>query len=238
MAVILPFEVPIYEKEHVPVKFLGHPLVEHVKTNLDPNQRRAYFGLNREGHIIGIMPGSRQNEIKHHLPTLLLAAEKLSKVHTNLTFILPLATTLTIKEIEPYLAQTTLNIKIINENHYDALAACDAVMVASGTATLEIALLGIPMVIIYKSSRISFALAKRLVKVTHVGLCNIIAGETVVQELLQEDAHPENIANEISRFIDDIPYRDYTITKLKNVRAKLEPDARNEHLADMILQMI
>ncbi len=238
MAVIFPFEVAIYEREKIPVKFVGNPLVDQVKTSLLPSSIRQFFGLDHQNPIIGLMPGSRQNEIKHILPTMLEAAFLLKQQSPEIEFILPLAPTINEKDLKPYLEKLPFTIKLTQEFIYDAISICEAVIVTSGTATLEVALLNKPMVIIYKSSRISIAIAKLLVKVKHIGLCNIVAQKQVVKELIQDEASPENIMAEVGRLLRDSSYREQVIIALKKVSEKLKQEDIAISLDKLVFEFI
>lgn len=239
MAVIYPFEVPIYKKEKVPVKFVGNPLSDQVKTTLLSSQRRDFFALKTESIVIGLLPGSRPNEIKHLLPTILEAATMLSHRHQNIEFILPLANTFTPEQLTPYLTSLPYEVKITQSHSYDAMSVCDVIIVTSGTATLEVAMLAKPMVILYKSSAINMFLARLLVKgISHIGMCNIVAQNCIVQELLQEDVTAENIVAEVEHILTDDDYRNTMIANLQKVGQTLQREARDENLANLIVQMI
>lgn len=221
MAVIFPFEVPLYENAGVPVTFVGHPLLDFVNVALDQSAAAASFNLDPARKIVGLFPGSRHNEIEKLLPTIISAAVNLQKRFPGIQFILPLASTLRNDDIVPQLAAANLDVVITRERIYDVIRSCDAVISVSGTVTLEIALIGTPMVIIYKLAPLTYQLAKRLVKIPHVGLCNIVAGERLVPELLQDDASPEKIAAEISRYLEDHDYSSSVREKLLTVRESL-----------------
>lgn len=238
MAVIFPFEVEFYRKENVAVSFVGHPLVEVVKTTMNTYEAKSFFNLKKENQtLIGLMPGSRFVEIKFILPIILKAAAALKNANPHVQFILPLAPILKKEDLQPYLQQYDLNIQIVNSHHYDAMQLCDAIIVASGTATLEIALLGIPMVIVYKGSSLSFAIAKKLVKIPYVGLCNIIANKKIIQELLQQDATTENIVKEIKSILEDKEYLSAMKENLRTVK-KLLCETEHQQLAPTIKRIM
>ncbi|MFA7406081.1 MAG: lipid-A-disaccharide synthase [Pelobacteraceae bacterium] len=221
MAVILPFEAPFYQKAGVPVTFVGHPMLDLVNVAMDRSAAAASFSLDPSRKIVGLFPGSRHNEIERLLPVIIAAAVRLKERFPDIQFILPLASTLKSKDIVPLLNAANLDVTITRERIHDMVRACDAVISVSGTVTLEIALVGTPMVIIYKLSPLTYQLAKRLVKIDNIGLCNIVAGETVVRELIQEQANPVTIAAEIERVLTDQTYHATITRKLGEVRAKL-----------------
>lgn len=221
MAVILPFEAPFYQRAGVPVTFVGHPMLDLVSVVLDRSAAASSFNLDPSRKIIGLFPGSRRNEIERLLPVIIAAAAKLKERFPDIQFILPLASTLHSDDIAPLLTAANLDVTITRARIHDMIRACDAVISVSGTVTLEIALVGTPMVIIYKLSPLTYQLAKRLVKVDNIGLCNIVAGETVVQELIQDQANPEAIAVEVGKLLTDDAYRAAIVGKLGEVRSKL-----------------
>jgi lipid-A-disaccharide synthase len=195
MAVVFPFEVPFYEKEGVPVTFVGHPLVDTVLPTMTRNEAQKKFGLDPHRKTIGLFPGSRRQEIVNLFPVILQSAELLMKHMPELQFILPLASSLKHDDIDCYLDSCGVEVTVVEGLGYDVMQVCDAAITVSGTVTLEIAMIGVPMVIIYKVAPFTYMLAKRLVKVDHIGICNIVAGERVVKELLQHEAEPERIAD-------------------------------------------
>ncbi len=221
MGVIFPFEADFYGKHNVPVKYVGHPLVGKVRPTLLPQQIKNHYQISDQSIVIGLLPGSRANELKYILPTLLTAAEYLQQKNPKLQFLLPVANTLKLESIKTLLSHRAANIQLITEDRYDAMSICDAVVAASGTVTLELALLGIPMVVVYKANAISFAIAKRVVKIPHISLCNIVAGEKIVEELIQADASPERICFELTRLIEEIDYQATQKKQLARVAQKL-----------------
>ena len=238
MAVVFPFEVPFYEKKGVPVTFVGHPLVDSVSPSMSRNEARQQFGLDDRCRTIGLFPGSRHGEIKRLLPTILAAAQLLNERFDDLQFILPLASSLTLADINPYLDSSGLSVTVIEGKGYDVMQVCDAIITVSGTVTLEIALMAIPMVIIYRVSPLTYAIGVRLIKVDHIGLCNIVAGERIVRELLQHDAEPVHIADEIEHILTDPDYDAAIRSKLATVRDKLGSGGGSTRVAELALEMI
>jgi len=127
---------------------------------------------------------------------------------------------------------------VTDQRIHDLIRACDAIISVSGTVTLEIALVGTPLVIIYRVAPLTFQLAKRLVKIDNIGLCNIVAGEKIVQELIQDEAGPENIASEIGRILEDATYSDFIRSRLATVRAKLGGGGASAHVAQLTLSFL
>jgi len=203
MAVILPFEEQLYRDENVDATYVGHPLLDTVRTKYSRQDALQKFCLQEGATTVGLLPGSRDTEIARLLPVMISAAEILVKKLPRVQFVLPLAETLERSSVENILRQSPVPVRIIEHDTYDALALSDIVIVASGTATLETALLGKPMVIVYKVSGVSYYIGKKIIKVEHIGLANIIAGKTIVPELIQDEANPERIAMEVINILND-----------------------------------
>ncbi len=238
MAVVFPFEVPFYEKEAVPVTFVGHPLVDTVRPAMTLGEAQLEFGLDPARKTIGLFPGSRRQEIRNLFPVILQSAALLQKRIPDVQFILPLASSLKREDIDCYLDTAGIDVIVIEGMGYDVMQVCDAAITVSGTVTLEIAMIGVPMVIIYKVAPLTYMLAKRLIKVDHIGLCNIVAGDRVVKELLQHDAEPEKIADEIERIIYDPDYAGTMKKKYDIVRDKLGSGGCSEKVASTVLEML
>ena len=237
MAVILPFEAPFYEQAGVPVTFVGHPMLDLVTVTMDQPAAAASFNLDPSRRIVGLFPGSRRNEIERLLPEIIAAAVILKGRFPGIQFILPLASTLRREDIEPLLAAAGLEVTITRERIHEMIRSCDAVISVSGTVTLEIALVGTPMVIIYKLAPLTYQLAKRLVKVPNIGLCNIVAGETVVHELIQDQANPAAIADEVGILLTDQANHATIVHKLAAIRAKLGQGGASVRVAQLALTL-
>lgn len=238
MAVILPFELPFYEKADVPASFVGHPMADLVKVGSSKADAATSFGLAPEKQIVGLFPGSRRSEISRLLPTVLASAELLKKRFPDLQFVLPLASTLTEDDLAPYIEAAEIDVMVVKERIHDLIRACDAVISVSGTVTLEIALVGTPLVIIYKLSPLTYQLALRLVKVDYIGLCNIVAGEMVAEELIQNDASPEKISEKIGHILSDAKYSACISEKLDLVRERLGGGGADQRMAALVRKML
>ncbi len=238
MAVVFPFEVPFYEKERLPVTFVGHPLVDIVQPAMTREAAQQAFGLDAQRKTIGLFPGSRKSEIKRLLPVILNSAVLLHQRFPEAQFILPLASSLSHADLAPHLAGCGLDIKVVEGHGYDVMQVCDAIITVSGTVTMEIALIGTPMVIIYRVAPLTYQIGIRLIKVDHVGICNIVAGERVVPELLQYDAEPVKIAAEIGRMLTDSTYAGAIKTKLAGIREKLGSGGCSAKVAGIALEML
>jgi lipid-A-disaccharide synthase len=238
MAVIFPFEVPLYEKAGVPVSFVGHPLLDLVRVDARREEAAVSFGLDPSQKVVGLFPGSRRSEIERNLPVILAAAELLQKRFPGLQFVLPLASTLNEADILPHLNRTVVAPIITGQRIHDLIRSCDAIISVSGTVTLEIALVGTPMVIIYKLAPVTYQVAKRVVHIDHVGLCNIVAGKTIVKELLQDNASPEKIAAEIGTILEDTRYEAAMRHELAAIQEKLGGGGASRNVAKLVDQLV
>ncbi|WP_347710809.1 lipid-A-disaccharide synthase [Geotalea sp. SG265] len=238
MAVLFPFEVPYYERERVPVTFVGHPLLDMVRPKMTRAEAMARFGLAEDRRVIGLFPGSRRSEIKNLFPVVLDAAKLLKDRFPDAQFALPLASSLKREEIQPAIDASGLDIAVATNATHDVIQVCDAIITVSGTVTMEIAILGIPMAIIYKVSPFTYAVGKRLIKVDHIGICNIVAGERVVKELIQHDAEPETVAAEIAAIMEDHEYAARIRQGLAAIPAKLGNGGALQRVAQLALDLI
>ncbi len=221
MAVIFPFEMPLYEKAGIDAAYVGHPLLDTVRADGSVSEIRRRLGLAPERRTIALLPGSRQGEIDRLLDPMLRAADILRMKLPDLQFVLPLADTLPEELLRSLTEASAVPVHLIRRDTYGVIAASDAAIVASGTATLETALLGIPMVIVYKVSPLTYPFARLVIRIDHIGLPNIVAGRTIVPELIQGAASPERIAEEVLPLLMDHRRRETMTDAFREVREKL-----------------
>ena len=238
MAVIFPFELPYYEAYQVPATYVGHPLAGKVKPMLAKAAALEHYGLSGPGPRIGLLPGSRTHEIRRLLPVLLASAQRLTAEFPDARFLLFQAASVPDQAITEGLAGFDLQLDVIRGQDYNALQCCDAVMTVSGTATLEVALLGIPMVIVYRLAPLSYWLGRLLVKVPFIGLPNILAGKAVVREFIQHEATPDNISQEVGRILRDTAYAETIRQDLLAIRATLGERDGSLELARLAARML
>ena len=169
---------------------------------------------------------------------ILDSAKLLRDRFPDIQFILPLAVSLDLADIAPYLDKAGIVVKVVQGRGYDVMQACDAIITVSGTVTLETALIGTPMVIIYRVSPLTYGIGRHLVRVDHIGLCNIVAGERVVQELVQHDCEPEKIAAEVGMILDDPGYAAEMRRKLQMVKHRLGDGGCSKNVAGIITEML
>jgi lipid-A-disaccharide synthase len=229
MLVIFPFEEPFYRERGVTAEFVGHPLSELPLPSVSHAEFAAEAGLDPLKTWIGLLPGSRAKEIRDNLPEMLKAARELCGRHDRgtLQFVLPLAATLNPAQraFVPRMIEKDaagLPIRIVNDARA-ALLHARASIVASGTATVEAALIGNPFVVIYRVSPVTYAIAKRVVNVPHVAMANLIAGKRVVPELIQNEFTASNIVRQLQPLLPDGPSRQSMMKELAAIRLLLSP---------------
>ena len=197
MFVILPFEEKLYLDAGVDAEFLGHPFIDMVHPSRPREESREKYSLNAGVKTIGLLPGSRINEVNSLLDVMIQAAEKIRSELGSCQFLLPIADSINPDLIRQRLGANPLGIQLIQGETYDVMNSCDTLIIASGSATLEAGILGCPMVIVYKLNPLTHWLARLLIKIPLVGLVNIVAGEEVVPELIQHKVTAENISSEV-----------------------------------------
>jgi lipid-A-disaccharide synthase len=238
MAVILPFEVDTYAVKGFVVDYVGHPLLDLVKPAYSKQESRKMFNLDESKTTIGLLPGSRVTEVKKLLPEILRAAEILARRIPNVQFVLPLADMLDEKIVAEITSRFSVKVRVIAGHTYEAISCADLAIVASGTATLETALLGVSMIIIYKISPLSYFVGKLFIRIKNIGLVNIIAGKTIVPELIQGKANAQSIASEAIDILTSVERKKEMINELAAIRAKLGKPGAAIRAAQLALDML
>ena len=238
MAVIFPFETRFYEAHNIPVRYVGHPLVGRVQASRSREVLMQEFGLSATHPVIGLLPGSRKAEVQRLLPVMLHSAALLRQTQPDLQFILPQAATIPDDLLDPLLAASNVPVRRVHERSYDVLACCDAALVASGTATLETALMGVPMAVVYKVSPLTYTLLKPLIRIPDIALVNIVAERRIVQEFVQNAAEPQAIALEMQRILRDADYRTQIRHDLTEVQTRLGTADGVNTMAQLACEML
>jgi lipid-A-disaccharide synthase len=239
MAVLFPFEVPFYENAGIPVEYVGHPLVDDILPSVTPEQARAEFGLDPGRPTLGLMPGSRLGEVERLLPLLLDSARRVQAQRGPINLLLPLAGTLDEAPVRERLDASDLEVMLVPGGRaYDVIQVCDAVLTASGTATLEVALMEVPMAVVYRVNWLTWQIMHRLMTVDDIALVNIVAQRRIVQEFIQRDARPRAIADEAVRLLDDSAYRAEIIGNLAEVRNRMGEGGGPDRMAAVIERML
>jgi lipid-A-disaccharide synthase len=238
MAVILPFEAPFYRDHGVEVEYVGHPLMDACSPDGGFEAAASLKRVQKGEIVVGLLPGSRREEIMRILPEMVGAAEILKERRGVNRFMLQLADGIAPDWVRRIMGRPAVEIQVVGGPIYDMLGECDVVLAASGTVTLETAIAGVPMVIGYKLSPLTFRVAKAVVKVRHIGLVNLVAGGPVVPELVQRDCTAEAMAREAMRILDDSEYRAEMVRGLEDVRLRLSRGGASERAAMIALEMI
>ncbi len=238
MAVILPFEKTIYEKAGVPVSFVGHPLMQHRSTGDNIVQSRHALGLPTHQRLMAMLPGSRINEIEYHMPVLIETAKRLLSQHPDLHFVIPVAGTIHPEKIAAYLEPHELPITLIKGKAVEVAACSDCIIVASGTASLECALLEKPMCIIYKGSALSYFLVCYFIKIQYLGLCNILQNRMIVPELLQYDCNVDELTKIGHQLLTNKDFSQSMIQNLQSLKHSLSSDEADCTIDELVLQKV
>ncbi len=226
MLVIFPFEEPLYRAAGIDVTFVGHPLLDRLEGVPGREEARRALGVGAAERLVALLPGSRRSEVRRHLPLLLAAAGRLAVQAGPLTALVAVADGVPRALVEGLAARPPLPVRLVAGCTYEALRAADVSLVVSGTATLEAALLGAPMVITYRMSSLSFALAALLVRVPYIGMANLVAGRGIVPELIQWRATPARLADAARALLEDPKAREAMQAGFREVRERLgEPGA-------------
>lgn len=237
VASIFPFEAEVYREAGANVTEVGHPLVDITVPKRSLEEAKIFFKIDPEKKQILMMPGSRKQEIEKLLPPMVEAAKILLMSDSNLEFFLPLASTISESMIQEMVDLKGLPVRIVRGDTYDLISICAAGMITSGTASLEAALLGIPSVIIYKASALSYVVGKMLVKIPHFGLPNIVVGEEILPELLQGAVTGQRIAAEISSWLYDEKARNSVLVKLAKMKKALGGGGAVQRTAELVLEI-
>ncbi|RPI78083.1 MAG: lipid-A-disaccharide synthase, partial [Desulfobacteraceae bacterium] len=238
LAVILPFEEDFFREKGLQAQFVGHPLLDQPRPEQNPIELRQELDLDPAQPVIALLPGSRYAEVSNLLPIMLQAGRLLKNDFPSLQWVLALAPTIDRAWLQTLLRDAGLSIKIISADTNRALAVADLAFVTSGTATLETALMEVPMVVLYRMSRISFLAAQIVVRVPFISLTNLVAREKIVPELIQKDATPERLAGEARMILKDPAYKETMTRKLKEIRKKYGEPGCSQKTARMVLEML
>ena len=238
MVVILPFESALYQRKGVDVAFVGHPLLDIVRPRLEPEEFLDRLGVDTKRRIIGLFPGSRDHEVRRLLPVMLEAARLMVRRLPGLYFLVSVAPDIDGQRVRHLVEDHDLPARIVEDNTYDAMAVSELLVVASGTVTLEAAILNTPMVILYKVSSLTYWIGRMMVRVKHIGLVNLVAGRTVVPELIQRDASPERIAQEALSILIDRERFSAIKSALVAVKERLGTPGASDRAARLVLEMM
>jgi lipid-A-disaccharide synthase len=237
IASIFPFEAEVYRKAGADVNFVGHPLLDIVKPSMNKEEAYQFFAASPDEPIILLLPGSRKQEITSLLPIMLESAEKILQENPSCQFFLPVASTISREMLQSILNSYKVKVHLTSGNIYDLMNIADTAIAASGTVTLEAAILGLPVVVVYKMSAITYFIGRLLVKIPHISLPNIVMEERMIPELLQDEVTAEKVAKEAMRLLKTNPYGQTVRTKLQLMKEKLGLSGAVRRVAEEVLIM-
>ena len=236
VACIFPFEYDVYKEAGAKVEFVGHPLVDIVKPSMTINEANAFAGKKEGRKLILLMPGSRLMEIEKMLPTLLEAAKIIQKQLPEVDFVMPRAGTIPVNLLEDKIKSSGLEVRITEGYNYDLFSVADLALATSGTVTLEAALCGLGSVIVYRTNPLTYMIAKMVVNIPHIGLPNIVAGKSVVPELIQNDFTPKKVAKAAMELLES--ERNALLKKdLEYVKERLGKPGAVNRVAELVLKI-
>lgn len=235
MAVVFPFEVPLFQSAGIPTEFVGHPLLEGLRPKLNTGDFFARYRIDAARPLLGLLPGSRRQELERLLPDMVATARLVRQMIPDLQIAVAMAPAL------PEALYRTLikdnSIHLVANATYEVMRDSSACLVCSGTATLETACFGTPLAVVYRVSRLSYEIGKRVVKLPHIGLVNVVAGRKIVPEFIQNDFVPERVAPALATFIQDDGHRAEAQRALAEVRTKIGTPGASRRTAELALQL-
>lgn len=238
MLVFFQFEEAFYRTAGVPVTWVGHPLLEEAAPSLTAEQVRQAHGLNPWRMTVGLLPGSRPDEVRRHLRLMLAAAGRLAGRMPGLQFLIQKAPGIARAELDAAVAQAQVEARVAEGRMADALQVMDAAIVTSGTATLETALAGVPMAVVYRTSWPTYAMAKAVIRIPDIALVNVVAGRRLVPELVQHQATPRRVAAAVLALLRDLDGRERLAAGLKEVREKLGAPGAVDRAAAAVAELL
>ena len=235
VVVILPFEPELYHRAGVRCTFVGHPLLDMVAEHYDRAKLRREFGLSESARVVGLLPGSRVSEVEMLLPVLLKTAAQLVLAEPGTQFILAQASSIDDNLIQTLLRDSPVPVRVVHDRASEVMALSDVLLIASGTATLQAAVVGTPMVLLYKTSPLTYRLARWLITVKWIGLVNLVGGRLIVPELIQEEATDERLCREVLHLLRDPSAYNDMKEGLRQVRQLLGEPGASSRAAQVVL---
>lgn len=235
LAAIFPFELPVYQAAGANISFQGNPLIDSVKSTMNPTEAREYFQVPESAEPVLLLPGSRKQEIAMLFPTMLEAAVLLKQERPELEFFVPVATGIDENVLADMAAQHKIKIHFTHDKNYDLMNISSFAIATSGTVVLEAAIMGLPCVALYRMAALNYRIGKLLVKIDNFTLPNILAGRAVQQELLQDAVTGENVFQAARRFYAEPGYREQVLAGLNEAVAKLGEPGAAKRVAARIL---
>ncbi len=238
MIVVFPFEKPIYDKFHIPCEFVGHPLLEVTRPVLSEEDFQRKFDLRKNDSVIGLLPGSRWQEVEKILPLMLESCRILNPRVNNIRLRLGLAPTIKKEKAESIISSSKLAVTIAENSTYDVMKHAHLLLITSGSATLECAILGTPFLVLYQTSFWTYLVAKSLIQIPHIALANVVAGKQIVPEFIQKKAKPQKIADEMYDILNDQKRYKIMQSELEKVKEKLGEEGASKKAAQIVMSML
>jgi lipid-A-disaccharide synthase len=238
MIVVFPFEKPIYDKFQIPCEFVGHPLLEVTRPVLSLEDFQKKFDLRKNDLVIGLIPGSRWQEVEKILPLMLESCRILNPRIKNQRLILGLAPTIKKEKVESIINASNLPVTIAENLTYDVMKHSHLLLITSGSATLECAILGTPFLVLYQTSFWTYLVAKSLINIPHIALANVVAGKQIVPEFIQKKAVPRKIADEMYDILNDQKRYKIMQSELEKVKGKLGEPGASGKAAQVVMEML
>jgi lipid-A-disaccharide synthase len=238
MIVIFPFEKPIYDKFNISCEFVGHPLLEVTRPVLSEEDFQKRFDLRKNEMVIGLLPGSRWQEVEKILPIMLESCRILNPRIKNLRLLLGLAPTIKKEKVESLMGSVNLPVTIAENLTYDVMKHSNLLLITSGSATLECAILGTPFLVLYRTSFWTYLVAKNLISIPHIALANVVAGKKIVPEFIQKKAIPQKIADEMYDILNDEKRYKTVQNELEKVKGKLGEEGASRKAAQIVTGML
>jgi lipid-A-disaccharide synthase len=237
MMLIFPFEEKIYEDYGIPAVFVGHPLQDRIRTSLTKNEFLKKYGLNPHKKLIAILPGSRRSELKYHIPILAEAMERI-KNEWDTQFVLLLAENLEKNFLLSLIPSWFKGLEILEENHYEAIVSSDLVLSACGTANLEAALLETPLISFYRLSPLTYFFGHWLAAIKNFSIVNILAGEKIIPELIQQDFTAQNILEETKKILTSEEKRSEMMAQFRKIKKRLGEKTASRNAAQELEKLM
>jgi len=238
LIVIFPFERQIYDKFNINCEFVGHPLLEVTRPVLSLEDFQKKFDIRKNEVVIGLLPGSRWQEVEKILPIMLESSALLKTRIKNVKLLLGLAPTIKKDKVESLLPHANSRVRIIENLTYDVMKHCDLLLIASGSATLECAILGTPFLVLYKTSFWTYLIAKSLISIPNIALANVVAGKRIVPEFIQKKAIPQKIADEMYEILSDKNRYKAIQNELEKVKEKMGEEGASKRAAQIVARMM
>lgn len=235
MVVFFKFEEAFYQRAGVPVTWVGHPIIDHAQPTLSVDEARQRFRLNAWRRTVGLLPGSREREVQRHLPLMLAVARRIAWRMPGVQFLLPKALAISRAMIEREVARAGVDLQIAEGSLPDILQLMEAAIVASGTATLEAAVGGVPMVVVYQTSWPTYLAARTVLRIPHIAMVNVVAGRQIVPEYVQHMASPTRLAQAMVELLRNDEQRHAMQQALRHVTSELGQPGAVERVAQTVL---